>query len=77
MPDEPCAAGDKVSALQAANAPLRAVVEAKDTEIPALRVALEGERAARAGQDELIRRLKLRVAGLERRAGMDSGNCAR
>ncbi len=74
MPDEPSAAGDEVSALRAANARLREVVEAKDIEIAALRVALEGERAARARQGELIRRLELRVAELERRVGMDSGN---
>jgi hypothetical protein len=61
----------------ASNARLRQVVEAKDTEIAALRSALE---AARARQDELIRRqveltksLELRVAELERRLGIDSG----
>jgi predicted RNase H-like nuclease (RuvC/YqgF family) len=78
VPDEPSAAGDEVSGLRASNARLRQVVEAKDTEIAALRAALE---AARARQDELIRRqaeltrsLELRVAELERRLGMDSGN---
>jgi hypothetical protein len=60
-----------VAALRAANARLRAVVEAKDTEIAALRVALE---AGQARQAEVIRRLELRVAELERRAGMDSSN---
>jgi transposase len=67
-----------VAALRAANARLRAVVEAKDTEIAALRAALE---AAHARQEELIRRqaeltrsLELRVAELERRLGMDSRN---
>jgi len=60
-----------VAALRAANARLRAVVEVKDTEIAALRVALE---AGQARQAEVIRRLELRVAGLERRAGMDSSN---
>jgi transposase len=78
VPDEPFAAGDEVAALRAANARLRQVVEAKDTEIAALRSALE---AAHARQGELIRRhaeltrvLELRVAELERRLGMDSGN---
>jgi transposase len=60
-----------VAALRAANARLRAVVEAKDSEIAALRAALE---AGQARQAEVIRRLELRVAELERQAGMDSGN---
>ena len=60
-----------MAALRAANARLRAVVEAKDIEIAALRAALE---AGQARQAEVIRRLELRVAELERRAGMDSGN---
>ena len=42
-----------MAALRAANARLRQVVEAKDTEIAALRAALE---AAHAHQEELIRR---------------------
>ena len=50
------------------------MVEAKDAEIAALQAGLEGERAARARQGELIRRLELQVAELERRLGMDSGN---
>jgi transposase len=60
-----------VAALRAANARLRAVVEAKDSEIAALRAALE---AGQARQAEVIRRLEPRVAELERQAGMDSGN---
>jgi hypothetical protein len=71
VPDEPSAAGDELAALRAANARLRQVVQAKDTEIAALRVALE---AGQARQAELIRRLELRVAELERHARMDSGN---
>jgi transposase len=57
--------------LRAANARLRQVAEAKDIEIAALRAALE---AGQARQAELIKRLELRVAELERRLGMDSGN---
>jgi transposase len=57
--------------LRAANARLRQVAEAKDTEIAALRAALE---AGQARQAELIRRLELRIAELERRVRMDSGN---
>lgn len=60
-----------MAALRAANSRLRAVAEAKDTEIAALRAALEAGQARQAG---VIRRLELRVAELERRAGMDSGN---
>jgi Transposase IS66 family/Family of unknown function (DUF6444) len=78
VPDDPSAAGDELAALRAANAQLReanarlrAVVEAKDTEIGALRSALE---AGQARQAEVIRRLELRVAELERRLGMDSSN---
>jgi transposase len=77
VPDDR-SARDEGAALRAANARLRAVVEAKDTEIAALRAALE---AAHARQEELIRRqaeltrgLELRVAELEHRLGMDSGN---
>ena len=57
--------------LREANARLRQVAEAKDTEIAALRAALE---ASQARQAEVIRRLELRAAELERRAGMDSRN---
>jgi uncharacterized protein DUF6444/transposase IS66 family protein len=71
VPDELSAARDELAALRAANARLRQVVEAKDTEIAALRAALEAGQARQAG---LIRGLELRVAELERRARMDSGN---
>jgi hypothetical protein len=71
VPDDPSAAGDELAALRAANARLRQVVEAKDIEIGALRAAME---AGQARQAELIRRLELRVAELERRVRMDSGN---
>ena len=78
MPDDRSAADDELAALRAANARLRevnarlrAVAEAKDTEIAALRAALE---AGQARQAEVIRRLELRVAELERRLGMDSSN---
>ncbi len=73
MPDVP-SAPDDAAALRAANARLREVVQAKDTEITALRAALDTETAARARQGELIRDLELRVADLERRARMDSAN---
>ncbi len=46
---------------------LRAVIEAKDTEVSVLRAELAAER-------ELRRRMDLRIAELERRLGMDSGN---
>ena len=71
MPDDLPAAGDEASAQRAANARLRRVAEAKDAEIAALRVALE---AGQARQAELITRLELRVAELERRLRMDSAN---
>jgi hypothetical protein len=76
VPDDPSAAGDELAALRAANAwleeanaLLRQVVEAKDTEIAALRAAME---AGQARQADVIRRLELRVAELERGVGMDS-----
>jgi transposase len=71
VPDEPSESRDELAALRAANARLRLVAEAKDTEIAALRAALE---AGQARQAELIRRLELRIAELECRQGMDSGN---
>src|SRR6266581_6597091 len=78
VPDDLSAAGDEVSAMRPANARLRQVADAKDTEIAALRAALEAARARHdelvRGQAELTRSLELRVAGLERRLGMDSGN---
>jgi len=51
---------------------LRAVIEAKDAEIAALRAALGGLRADMAAEHELVRRLELRVAELERQLGTDS-----
>ena len=63
MPDEPVP--DDAAGLRAANARLRAVVEAKDAEIAALRAERDADR-------EVIRRLGLRLAKLERRLGMDS-----
>ena len=71
MPDDLSAACDDLAVLRAANARLRRVVEAKDIEIAALRAAME---AGQARQAELIRRLELRVAELERRLGMDSAD---
>ncbi len=62
MPDEPL---PDAAGLRAANARLRAVVEARAAEIAGLRTELDGER-------ELRRRVELRLAGLERRLGMDS-----
>ncbi len=63
MPDEPVP--DDAAGLRAANARLRAVVEARGAEAAALRAELGAER-------ELRRRLELRLAELERRLGMDS-----
>ena len=63
MPDEPVP--DDAAGLRAANARLRAVVAERAAEIEGLRAGLEAER-------ELRRRLELRLAGLERRLGMDS-----
>ena len=63
VPGEPLA--DDASGLRAANAGLRAVVEAKDAENALLRAELDAER-------ELRKRLELRLAELERRLGMDS-----
>lgn len=78
MPDDRSAADDELAALRAVNARLREandglqeVVETKDTEIAALRAALE---AGQARQTEVVRRLELRVAELERRLGMGSSN---
>jgi hypothetical protein len=62
VPDDRSAAADELAALRAANARLRAVTEAKDTEIAALE-------AGQTRQAEVIRRLELRIAELERRAG--------
>jgi hypothetical protein len=73
VPDVP-SAPDEAASLRAANARLRQVVEAKDTEIASLRASLDAEAAARARQGRLIRDLELRVAELERRARADSTN---
>ena len=61
VPDRSAGSGEQRELL----ARLRAVVEAKDTEIVVLRLELDSER-------ELRRRLELRVAELERRLSMDS-----
>jgi hypothetical protein len=63
VPDEPVP--DDAAGLRAANARLRAVVETKDAEIAALRAERDADR-------EVIRRLGLRLAELERRLDMDS-----
>jgi transposase len=63
VPDEPLP--DDAAGLRAANAGLRSVVEAKDTENTLLRAELGAAR-------ERERRLELRLAELERRLGMDS-----
>ncbi len=65
MPDE-SVPGD-VAGLRAANARLRAVVEAKDGQVAALTAALEASL-------ERERRLELRLAEVERRLGMDSSD---
>ncbi len=62
-PDRGDVAGEQRELL----ARLRAVIEAKDTEVSVLRAGLAAER-------ELRRRLELRIAELERRLGMDSTN---
>ena len=63
MPDEPVP--DDAAGLRAANARLRAVVEAKDGQVAVLAAALEAAL-------ERERRLELRLAEVERRLGMDS-----
>ncbi len=63
MPDEPVP--DDAAGLRAANARLRAVVESQAAEI-------EGLRAERDADLELIRRLGLRLAELERRLDVGS-----
>ncbi|HLI77136.1 MAG TPA: hypothetical protein VKV02_09335, partial [Acidobacteriaceae bacterium] len=64
MSDEPGLPGDGGERRELL-AELRAVIEAKDTEIAVLRAELAAGR-------ELRRRLELRVAELERRLGSDS-----
>jgi hypothetical protein len=56
---------DDAAGLRAANARLRAVVEAKAAQVEVLRAELDAER-------ELRRRQELRLAELDRRLGMDS-----
>ncbi len=65
MPGE--SVSDDAAGLRAANARLRAVVEAKDGQIAALTAALEASL-------ERERRLELRLAEVERRLGMDSSD---
>jgi hypothetical protein len=65
VPDEPVP--DDAAGLRAANARLRAVVEAKGEQVAALTAALDA-----AAERE--RRLELRLAELERRLGMDSSD---
>ena len=71
VPDEPDPAG-AAGEQRGLAARLRAVIEAKDAEIAALRAALGGLRADLAAEHELVRRLELQVAELQRRLGMDS-----
>ena len=66
MPDD-SGPMDDAAGLRAANARLRAVVEAKAAAIEVLRAELDAER-------ELRRRQELRLAELERRLGMDSAD---
>ena len=65
MPGEPVP--DDAAGLRAANARLRAVVEAKDGQVAALTAALEASL-------ERERRLELRLAEVERRLNMDSSD---
>jgi transposase len=65
VPDEPVP--DDAAGLRAANARLRGLLAERDAEAAGLRAELDADR-------ELIRRLGLRVAELERRLDMDSGN---
>ena len=53
---------------------LRGVIEAKDAENAALRAGLAGLRAELEAERELVCRLELRVAELERRLRMDSSD---
>jgi transposase len=66
VPDEP---GE-----QALVPRLRAVIAAKDEQIGSLTAGLEAALAALKGEREQRRRLELRVAELERRLSMDSGD---
>jgi hypothetical protein len=69
-PDPGAAAGEPRGLV----ARLRAVIEAKDAENAALRAGLAGLRTKVDAERELVRRLELRVAELERRLRMDSSD---
>ena len=73
MPDEsgPGAAAGEPRGLVGR---LRGVIEAKDAENAALRAGLAGLRAELEAERELVCRLELRVAELERRLRMDSSD---
>jgi hypothetical protein len=73
VPEEPDPAGAAAEQRGLA-ARLRAVIEAKDAEIAALRAMLGGLRADLETGRELARRLELRVAELERRLRMDGSD---
>jgi hypothetical protein len=68
--DEPGASGEQ----QPLAARLRAVIAAKGEQIEALTASLEMALAALKGEREQRHRLELRVAELERRLSMDSGD---
>ena len=70
MPDLSGAAGEQRELI----AGLRAVIEAKDAELAALREGFAAVRADLEAERELRRRLELRVAELERRLRMDSSD---
>jgi hypothetical protein len=65
VPDDPVP--DDAAGLRAANARLRGLLAERDSEVAALRAGRDADR-------EVIRRLGLRLAELERRLDMDSGN---
>jgi transposase len=65
VPDEPVP--EDAAGLRAANARLRGLLAERDAEVAVLRAELDGDR-------ELIRRLGLRLAELERRLDMDSSD---
>jgi transposase len=69
-PDPPGVPGDG----RALAAWLRAEVEAKDTELAALRAKVAVLRADLEAERELARRLELRIAELERRLRQDSSD---
>ena len=69
-PDPSGAAGEQRALI----ARLRAVIEARDAELAALREGFAAARADLEAERELRRRLELRVAELERRLRMDSSD---